>query len=214
MPKIDISSIQYVPPSIEDQKDEVPEQQNGVTLEDMVKDSKTIKKAYKTAENDTERKDKLQLKKDRQNMVCLLAMYINNFSNHLGEYKKSDLKRMTLEELYELQKEFDEIIQSKKGLKKNQTMIISGICLLESVTTHFTPFQCHGLSDSLLRDEDTLEEIKHIALRHLSPVSMTPEISLGLKIVMNMMALHNANSSKLALNEKKLQDLNNSYSDL
>ncbi len=214
---IDLSSIQrkkveHPEPKIQN----IPDFDFGANMD------KSVIKAAKTSakmkphkpKSKTEKKDD----KEKQRMVLILQFYVLEFPEKLEAFKGIAFHKKPLEELIELRNQMDGIISSKSGLQKTQMMLTSGIRLIEMVATHTTPIRCEGLANWMVKDPEVLDDIKHIALKRMSLVSVDPEMRLLYKIGTNMLLLHNTNTTKpLAQSEQnveKLNELNSKFNDI
>ncbi len=181
---------------------------------------KSVIKAAKTSakHNKPKKKHDKGDEKERQRMVLILQFYLLEFPDKLAAFKGISFQKKTLDELIDLRNQMDGIISSKSSLQKTQMMLTSGIRMLELVATHTTPIRCEGLANWMTKDPEVLDDIKHIALKRMSVVSIDPEMRLLYKVASNMLLLHNANTSKPLVqnesNQEKLDELNSKYNDL
>lgn len=206
--KIDLSAIQYVPPSHET---EPPVEDKDV--DKMIKKAQTMKKAMDKENKEVDDKQKEKQMMDKQRLIAILQLYLIEFKDRLAQFKKTNFQKMSLAELQDLRKQFDGIISSKSSMKQTQNMILTGVRMLETTATMFTPIQCQGLSNAIQMDPDAIDDIKHISLKHMGMVAVEPEYRLAHKIIGSVMLLHNVNSAMKPANDKLLE-VNQKYSDL
>lgn len=211
MSEIDLSGIQYVPPK--EQQPNEKKQPVEVAVDKVVSKAKTMKKAMDKENEKITEEDKEKEMMDKQRLVAILQLYVIEFKDKLSQFKKTRFDKMSLIQLQELRKQFDVIISSKGSLKQTQTMVLTGIQMLETIGTTFTPIKCQGLYSAISMDPDALDDIKHISLKHMSMVAVEPEYRLIHKLLGNILLLHNINSAGLASTDK-LATVNEKYKDL
>ncbi len=210
--KLDLTSIQYVPPK--DEPEQPDKEVKDVNVEQMVKKAKKMKQAMDKENEKIDEKEKEKKVMDKQRLIAILQLYLIEFKDRLAQFKKTNLQKMSLVELQDLRKQFDGLISSKSSLKQTQQMILTSIKMFETAATLFTPIKCQGLSSAIQMDQDAIDDIKHISLKHMSLVAVEPEYRLMHKIIGNVMLLHNLNSSGMASGNDKLVKVNEKYSDL
>lgn len=212
--KIDLSSIQYIPQELKDDVDKNIVQKDEKDMEKIVKKAKIMKKAMDKENEKVENVDKETEMKDRYRMILTLKFYVLEFGDDkLSQYKKTKFDKMTLEQLIDMRKEMDMILSSKGTMKKIQNLILTSIQYLELGLTLFTPIQCQGLYKSIESDQEAIDDIKHISLKHMGVVCVEPEYRLGMKILESANALNLMNKSMQKSNIQ-LEQVNNKYSDL
>lgn len=207
--KIDLSSIQYVPPV---EAKETPKEAK-VDVNAMMSEAKKVKKAMAKENKKLNEQETEQQAMDKQRLIAILQIYLIDFNDRLGQFKKTNLQKMSFEELQDLRKVFDGIISSKSSLKQSQAMVLSGIRMLEECATKFTPIRCQGLYVALSKDPDTLDDIKHISLKRMGLVATEPEMRLLWTITQTIMGLHAINSDN-HINNEKISEVNQKYNDL
>lgn len=210
MSEIDLSAIQYVPPD----NNEAEPKEEKMDVDKMIQKAKKMKKAMAKENDKIEDKQKEKQTMDKQRLIAILQLYLIEFKERLAQFKKTNFQKMSLVELQDIRKQFDGIISSKSSMKQTQNMIMTGVRMLETTATMFTPIQCQGLSNAIQMDPDAIDDIKHISLKHMSLVAVEPEYRLAHKIIGNVMLLHNLNSAGKLPSNDKLTEVNQKYSDL
>ena len=92
----------------------------------------------------------------------------------------------------------------------------STIQAMEMIMLNFTPINCQGLS-RICDDQDTIDIMKEITLKHCNLIDVEPEQRLLYKIVMTTLQLHTINSSigsNKINNEEVIKNLNSQYTDI
>src|SRR5688572_19043305 len=72
-----------------------------------------------------------------------------------------------------------------------------GIALFEQIACKnpYLPLKVQGLS-AICNEEDTIDDMKEICLKHMDLVHVEPEARLGFRVLSTAMMLHNINSAR------------------
>lgn len=151
---------------------------------------------------------------NKSRLELILQLYVLEFPDTLTKYKDVNFSRKTIEELREIKDRMDAIIGSKTSLRQTQQLIRSGIQMLEFAAVYATPIKCAGLTNSMMKDPEVIDDIKHIALKRMSMVSVDPEMRLAYKLVSNMMILHNSAEPIKQVKKEALDKVNSKYTDI
>jgi hypothetical protein len=208
---IDLSSIQR------DKKADVPDVVKPTSMKINMKDVKSV---HKSIIKQPKEKEKENDAVDKRRLVLILELYLVEFPKQLEPFKGTKFNSKSIEELMDIMNQMDGIISSKSCMKQTQKAIVSGIRTIEFVATYATPIKCQGLSEVMLNNPETLDDIKHIALKRMSMASVDPEIRLAYNVLQNMLMLHNINSNQNQVRPveqdkiSQIKKVNNDFNDL
>lgn len=156
---------------------------------------------------------------NKRRLILLLNFYLLEFPEKLKTFKKINLEKKTLDELKDLQKEFDFCIGNQSNVKGGTALVLSGIQALEYVSVNYTPLQCNGLAQAISNDPESIDTIKHICLKHLgsSMLNTEPEHRLVYKLLTTALSLHTINSFSQTMathNDEIIEKVNIDFQDL
>lgn len=156
---------------------------------------------------------------NKRRLILLLNFYLLEFPEKLKTFKKINLEKKTLDELKDLQKEFDFCIGNQSNVKGGTALVLSGIQALEYVSVNYTPLQCNGLAQAISNDPESIDTIKHICLKHLgsSMLNTEPEHRLVYKLLTTALSLHTINSfseNMATHNDSIIEKVNIEFQDL
>jgi hypothetical protein len=156
---------------------------------------------------------------NKRRLILLLNFYLLEFPEKLKTFKKINLEKKTLDELKDLQKEFDFCIGNQSNVKGGTALVLSGIQALEYVSVNYTPIQCNGLAQAISNDPESIDTIKHICLKHLgsSMLNTEPEHRLLYKLMTTALSLHTINSFSTTMathNDEIIEKVNIEFQDL
>ncbi len=156
---------------------------------------------------------------NKRRLILLLQFYLNEFPDKLKTFKKINLEKKDIEELKDLQKEFDFVIGNQSNIKGGTEMVLSGIQALEYIAVSFTPLQCNGLSENIKNDPESIDTIKHLCLKHMgnSMFNTEPEHRLLYKLMTTALSLHTVNSfsqNMITHNDSIIQKVNLEFIDI
>lgn len=213
MSEIDLSAIQYVPPSHENTEQPQGEDKD---VDKMIQKAKKMKKAMDKENKEVDDKTKQDEAKDKTWLILFLRgfIYAPEFKGKLNQFKKTKFEKMSLQQLQDMKKEFEAIISAEGSVRDMKNSILSTIQMLETVATIFTPIKCKGLYKSIESDEDAIADIKHICLKHMPKSATEPEYRLAKRLIFTLVQLHNENSLGLQPVNDKLLEVNQKYNDL
>lgn len=207
---VDLSALKYNPKTaikIEAKTALKPEEKTA--LKPAIKEK--VMKAVKPSKSQPEKlSDEDIINKRRQ--ILMIQFYINEFPDKLQQFKKMKFEKKTIEELNDLKKEIDFIISNKSNVRSGIQIITTGIQTLEFILLNFTPVNAKGLSN-ICNDKETLDDIKHLALKHCHLISSEPESRLMYKIVTTTLLLHNINSN-IDINNPNIDKINIDFDDI
>lgn len=188
--KIDLSSIQVDAPTIDNQPVASSDQLNNYTIspDDIVQQNNPIQK------EEGVHLDPI----DRRRQILLLNFYINEFPEKLRPFCRTNFESLSDEKLIELKNEFDFIIGCRSNVKMMQQGFVQGVRVLEYICVNYTPMNVNGLSN-MVNDSELQDDLKHLALKHMSLYKSEPEHRILYKLITSMLLLHQVNSSNIAL---------------
>lgn len=214
--EINLDSIMYKEKPVESKKPKDKKEREHVPdLPEMPqfkseKKSKTHEKPNKLNEDD--------IKKKRQ-LILHIQMYLNQFETELKQFKKINLEKKSIEELQDLLKEINVVMDSKSDLKGETQAILGMLQAYEYIMVQYAGVDCNGLTVALSQDPDTIKQIKLLILKHSPLITVEPEARLAVKILMATMQLHTINTYNKQLlqpteNNEKINTLNKEYNDI
>ena len=135
---------------------------------------------------------------DRRGRILMIQIYLNTFPEKLSQYKKTDLESLSNDELAKLLEEMQYMLDNKGNVSAAVRGMIMGLGALENITVMFTPAKIGGLTQTISSDQDAVDDMKAIALKHVSMVHVEPEIRLAMRVISSALMLHTINSQKEA----------------
>lgn len=149
---------------------------------------------------------------NKRRQILMIQFYVNEFPDKLQQFKKMKLEKKSIDELNDLKKEIDFIISNKSNVRAGVQLITTGIQTLEFFMLNFTPINAKGLSN-ICNDKETMDDIKHLALKHCQLISSEPESRLMYKILTTTLLLHNINTN-IDINNPNIDKINQEFVDI
>lgn len=152
---------------------------------------------------------------NKRRLLLLIQFYLLEFPEKLSTFKKIKFENKSVDELEKLKKEMDFTISNSSTVEAGTQMIMGTIQTLE-VLSIYCGINCQGLSNRLCNDKQTIDDIKHLCLKHMHLVSAEPEARLLYKILTNMVLLHNINPSSEQIEKvtDEIHTINSKYKDI
>jgi hypothetical protein len=171
--------------------------------EDMIQDYDEIPlppgptEAEIEAEEDAAAEEKFG--QNRKRLLLLIQMYINEFPKKLSAYKGMKLEKLSNKELEKLFEEIKFTLGARNNIQAGVKAMCLGINLFEQIAVKnpYMTLRVQGLSQ-ICADEDTIDDMKEICLKHMDLVRVEPEARLGFKIVSTALMLHQINPAPAA----------------
>ncbi len=192
--EIDLKQIQYKPKKKEPKQVKKPVKKD-VEKVDKVKD----KVMDKVLEKQLDKRCKKPMPTEeelieKRRMILLIQFYLIEFPVKLKTFKKINLEKKSYDELVDIKKELDFTVGQGSNVAAGVQMLSGSIQALEIILVNFTPINATNLS-RICDDQETIDTMKHIILKHSTLINSEPEMRLLYKIVMTTLMLHNMNGS-------------------
>lgn len=133
---------------------------------------------------------------DRRRMILIIQMYLNEIPHKLSKYKDVNLEKLSNKELEKLREEIEYVlVGAGQNVKVGVMATIRGIQIFEEVVTGATKGKVNirGLANSLC-DQDSIDDIKCILIKHMDKIQMEPEYRLGMRIIANAGVIYGNNA--------------------
>lgn len=132
---------------------------------------------------------------ERRRMILFIQMYLNEIPHKLTKYKNINLEKLSNKELEKLREEIEYVVGAGQNVKFGVMATIRGIQMFEEVVTGATKNRVNirGLANSLC-DQDSIDDIKCILIKHMDKIQMEPEYRLGLRIIANAGVIYTNNA--------------------
>lgn len=124
---------------------------------------------------------------DRRRLILVIKVYLNEFPKQLETFKKHKLEKLKKEELEKLKQEIEYVMGQKQNINTAVNSMIMGINVLEQVALSFTPLKLSGTTAALAADEDAVNDMKCVAIKHMDLVHLEPESRLAMRVLTTAM---------------------------